>query len=60
MRYCLWLEEDTVSIDGMYGFPFYLLELLVLDSFNFPRIGLLALLFALPLFVSALNDFLEL
>jgi hypothetical protein len=44
----------------MYGFPFYLLELLVLDAFHFPRIGLLSLLFALSLFVSALNDFFEL
>ena len=60
MRYGLRLEEDTVSIDGMYGFPFNLLELLVLDAFHFPRIGLLALLLALPLFVSVLYDFFEL
>jgi hypothetical protein len=60
MRYGLRLEEYTVSIDGMYGFPFNLLELLFLDAFHFPRIGLLSLLFALSLFVSALNDFFEL
>jgi hypothetical protein len=60
MRYGLRLEEDTVSIDGMYGFPFNLLELFILDAFNFPCIGLLALLFALSLFFSAIDDFFEL
>jgi hypothetical protein len=60
MRYGLRFEEDTVGIDGMYGFSFNLLELLVLNAFHLPRIGLLALLFALPLFVSAVNDFFEL
>ena len=44
----------------MYGFPFNLLELLVLDAIDFPRIGLLALLFALSLFFSAVNDLFEL
>jgi hypothetical protein len=44
----------------MYGFPFYPLELLVLYALHFPRICLLALLLALPLFFSVLYDFFEL
>jgi hypothetical protein len=60
MRNGLWLEEYTIGVNGMYGFQFYPLELFVLDALHFPRIGLLALLLALPLFVSVLYDFFEL